>query len=57
LIAVIKLESNHNDSNKKWKLLQDVAARRVSPSMAMEFDDGYFSSDYTNAAHIPFCGL
>jgi hypothetical protein len=56
-IACIKLEPGHNDSNKKRRLLQDEAASRVSPSMAMEFDDGYFSFDYTNAAHIPFCGL
>jgi hypothetical protein len=56
-IAVIKLESDHNDSDKKRKLLQDVSSRRVSPSMAMEFDDGYFSSDDTNAAHIPFWGV
>jgi hypothetical protein len=53
-IACIKLEPDHD---KKRKLLQDGAASRVSPSMAMEFDDGYFISDYTNAAHIPFCGL
>jgi hypothetical protein len=57
LIACIKLEPNHNNSDKKRKLLQDGAASRVSPSMAMEFNDGYFSFDYTNAAHIPFCGL
>jgi hypothetical protein len=55
--SCIKLEPGHNDSNKKQKLLQDGAARRVSPSVAMEFDDGYFCFDYTNAAHIPFCGL
>jgi hypothetical protein len=56
-IAVIKLEPGDYDSNKKRKLLQNGAASRVSPSMAMELDDGYFCFDYTNAAHIPFHGV
>jgi hypothetical protein len=45
LIACIKLEPSHYNSNKKQKLLQDGAASQVSPSMAMEFDDGYFCFD------------
>ena len=56
-IAVIKLESDHNDSDKKRKLLQDGAARRVSPSMAMEFDDGHVCFDYTNAGLISLHGI
>jgi hypothetical protein len=56
-IACIKLEPGHYDSNKKRKLLQDGAASRVSPSMAMEFDDEDFCFDYTNAAHISFRGV
>jgi hypothetical protein len=54
LIACIKLEPGHKDSTKKQKLLQDGTASQVSPSMAMEFDDGDVCFDYTNAAHIPF---
>jgi hypothetical protein len=57
LIACIKLELGHYHSNKKQKLLQDGAASQVSPNMALEFNDGYFCFDYTNAAHIPFCGV
>jgi hypothetical protein len=56
-IACIKLEPGHYDSNKKRKLIQDGAASRVSPSMAMEFDDGDVCFDYTSAAHIPFQGV
>jgi hypothetical protein len=56
-IACTKLEPGHYNSNKKRKLLQDGAASRVSPSMAMEFDDGDVCFDYTNAAHIPFGGV
>jgi hypothetical protein len=56
-IACIKLEPGHCDSNKKQKFLQDGAASRVSPSRAMEFDDGDFCFDYTNAAHVPFHGV
>jgi hypothetical protein len=57
LIACIKLEPGHYNSNKKQKLLQDGAASQVSPSMAMEFDDGDVCFDYTNAAHIPLRGV
>jgi hypothetical protein len=58
LIACIKLEPGHYDSNKKRKLLQDGAASRgVSPSMAMEFDDGHVCFDYTNAGLISLHGI
>jgi hypothetical protein len=56
-IACIKLEPIQYDFNKKRKLLQDGAASQVSPSLAMEFDDGDFCFDYTNAAHFPFRGV
>jgi hypothetical protein len=56
-IACIKLEPGDYDSNKKQKLLQDRAASPVSPSMAMEFDDGDVCFDYTNAAHITLHGV
>jgi hypothetical protein len=57
-IACIKLEPSHYNSNKKRKLLQDGAASRVSPSMAMvDFDDGDVCFGYTNVAHIPFQGV
>ena len=57
-IACIKLEPGDSDSNKKRKLVQDLAASRVSPpSMAMEFDDGHVCFDYTNAGLISLHGI
>jgi hypothetical protein len=56
-IVCVKLEPGDYDSNKKRKLLQDGAASRVSPSMAMESNDGDMCFDYTNAAHITFRGV
>jgi hypothetical protein len=56
-IASIKVEHGDLDSNKKRKLPQDEAASLVSPSMAMEFDDGDFLFNYTTTvANIPFYG-
>jgi hypothetical protein len=52
-IASIKLEPGDSDSNKKRKLVQDLAASRVSPpSMAMEFDDADLFFDCTVGAEI-----
>jgi hypothetical protein len=57
LIACINLEPSDYDSSKKQKLLLVGASSRVSPSMAMEFDDGDVCFDYTNAAHITLHGV
>jgi hypothetical protein len=46
-IPSIKVEPGYSDSNKKRKLSQDEAASLVSPSLAMEFDDEDFLSNYT----------
>jgi hypothetical protein len=50
-IASIKVEPGYSDSNKKRKLSQCEAASLVSPSMAMEFDDGDLLFNYPITDH------